>query len=199
MGTPMRNDDPLGKQLRSWGFAKVNRYATVHDPESAPDVHPISRARQFAPMTREKAALTLVGRASERRRLMAKPLEECGVTIIPAEFVDPIRCVESRIDGPIPRPHEAKPVAAVDWGVPDDLQWIDRAVAQLSRVSRICALCLQAEFCEVGTQDRKAAIVQARYGGKLSVWQYRRELRRALDWLRMSPASRGIDKLHTQS
>lgn len=185
MGTPMRNDDHLGKQLRSWGFAKVNRYTAARDPEATPDVHPISRARQFAPMTREKAALTLVGRATERRRLMAKQLEDCGVGILPADFVDPIRCVESRIDGPIPRPHEAKQGAAVDRGVPEDLRWIDRAISELSRVSKIRALCLEVEFCELGTHDRKAVIAAGRYGGKLSVWQYRRELRLALDWLRM--------------
>lgn len=184
MGMPMRNDDHLEKQLRSWGFAKVSRYDAVRDPEAAPDTHPISRARQFAPMTREKAALTLVGRATERRRLMAKGLGICGVEVVPADFVDPIRCVESRIDGPIPRPHEAKQ-AAVDRGVPEDLRWIDRAIAELSRVSKIRALCLEVEFCEVGYHDRKAAIVADRYGGKFSVWQYRRELRYALDWLRM--------------
>lgn len=182
----MRNDDPLAQQLRSWGFAKVNRHWRTQDAVHDPGSHPISRARQFAPMTREKAALILAGRAKERRELMAARTStgKLKLHILPEWAVDPIVCTESRVAGPNPE-NVVLAVAAVDQGVPVNLRWIDRAVAQLARVSLIRAVCLEIEFCEVGTQERKARVAAERYGGKLSVWQYRRELRLALDWLRM--------------
>lgn len=185
----MRKNDLLASQLKSWGFAKANRYTesiyAAHDPGD----HPISRAREFAPMTRERAAKALAGRGTDRRRLMAAYSSDgkFQLRILPEWAVDPIVCTESRIDGPIPMsPSRIRAVAAVDWAVPEELRWIDRAVAQLSRVSLICALCLETEFCETGTQVRKAEVVESRYGGKMSVWQYRRELARGLDWLRMN-------------
>lgn len=69
-------------------------------------------------------------------------------------------------------------------GVPDELRWIDRALAQLSRETPMRALILREEFCGVGTHRMKAARIEHQYGGTLTVRQYRYELQRALDWMR---------------
>ncbi|MGQ4661325.1 hypothetical protein [Lysobacter sp. F6437] len=174
-------DDTLMKQLRSWGFAQVNRYdsraANDEDRHSTRN-HPITKAREFAPMTVEKAAHRLIGRdGSGRRRFMAARAGVDAMKITPVWAVDHIRCTDDRIAGP------GASSAAVDKGTPEDLRWIDRAISQLSRESQIRALVLREEFCGTGTQRRKADAVAVAYGGKFSVWMYRRELQRAMDWL----------------
>jgi hypothetical protein len=71
----------------------------------------------------------------------------------------------------------------VDNGTPDELRWIDRALAQLSRQCKAWEIVVRMEFTTPGKQQQKAARAQYEYDGKLSLSQYRRALRRALDWL----------------
>jgi hypothetical protein len=81
------------------------------------------------------------------------------------------------------------PQARVDIGIPDELTWVERAYIQLRRQHPLRALCFHEEFCTPGSQDAKAARVQKAYGGRLSKWQYRRELQRAIDWVQGSRAA----------
>lgn len=182
---PRDDDDPLTAQLRSWGFAQVNRYErrAANDCDAATD-HPIARAREFAPMTPERAAKRLADRdGGDRRRMLAANSGVKGLRIVQTWAVDPIPCTEDRQAG------SNQAGAAVAQATPAHLEWIDRAVSRLARENLIRALCLRQEFCGVGTQSAKAATVAREYGGKLSVWQYRRELQRALDWLRGKQAA----------
>ncbi|MET4727789.1 hypothetical protein ABIE09_001593 [Lysobacter enzymogenes] len=124
----------------------------------------------------------LLGRS--RRRLMARQFydERSGaqiLEIVPTWACDPM---PARNDAGPPR--DLIPLqGAVDAGSPDHLRWIDRAVSELSRSTPVRAMVLRHEFCESGTQVEKAAAVEALYGGRFSVWQYRRELQRAMDFL----------------
>jgi hypothetical protein len=184
-----RNDnDELVKQLRSWGFAKVNRYAAANDgePRAAVPDHPIMRARRFE-MSKTEFLRKIAGRDGEaRRRRMAAGLGATGIRILPEWAADAVPCNETRVAGPLPSPSPAggRVVASIDPGVPEDLRWIDRAFAALARENLMRSQILQEEYTGVGTQEEKAKRLCARHGVKLSVDQYQRELRRALDFMR---------------
>ncbi|RLK53434.1 hypothetical protein BCL79_2740 [Stenotrophomonas rhizophila] len=182
----MRNNDPLTEQLRRWGHAQVNRFALSRADRS---VHVLDKVRDHAPLTRERAARELVGRdGTDRRRFMAARSGVQEMSMLPMWAVSPIRSANDA-----DHPHD-NPEIAVDTGTPDDLRWVDRALATLSRhqvekdgnfvlQGQLRELIVRTEFTVSASQAVKARMVEEQYGGKLTVWQYRRELQRALDWL----------------
>ncbi|HGK7302448.1 TPA: hypothetical protein ACJ509_000274 [Stenotrophomonas maltophilia] len=171
----MRNTDPLTEELRRWGHAQVNRFALSRADRSA---HVLERARDMAPVTRERALQDLVARdGTDRRRLMAAGSGVKGMRIVPMWAADPIRAANDA-----DRPHD-NPEIAVDVGVPDELRWIDRALASMERQHPVRALIVRTEFTVSASQAVKARMVAEKYGGTLSVWQYRRELQRGVDFL----------------
>lgn len=206
----MSENDELKTQLRRWGFMTVNRYARTWDGPSGGDSI-LVQAKDLAPGTRENAARRLAGRdGGERRRFMAEKAstqrcEGCGGDVgpkddacpacgmvpmgarlslrtIPIWAVEPVRAANNAS-----RPHENH--AVIDLGIPDDLRWIESAVASLGRQYPIRAEVLREEFCGVGTQRMKAGRVERKYGGKLSVRQYRYELSLGLEWMRAKLAA----------
>lgn len=169
----------LVSQLEAWGQAHNMRFV-YRERVTAAD-HPITRAREFAPMTKKKAEKKLVGRdGGDRRRAMAAAAGVSGMHIVPMWACDPIPSKGSGGGGGVD--------CAVDVGVPEHLRWIDRALSQLSRINLIRAMCLREEYCGTGTQRDKAARVAETYGGELSVWMYRKELDRARDFLDLRQA-----------
>jgi len=100
-----------------------------------------------------------------------------GMRILPVWAVDPVRAANDA-----DKPHD-NPEVAVDMGIPDDLRWLDRAIASMARQYPLRALIVRTEFTVSASQAVKAAQVRQQYGGALSLWQYRRELQRAVDWL----------------
>lgn len=171
----MRNNDPLTEELRRWGHAQVNRFALSRADRS---VHVLDKVRDHAPLTRERALQDLVGRdGTDRRRLLAAGAGVKGLRIVPLWAAEPIRASNDA-----DHPHD-NPEIAVDVGVPDELRWIDRALASMERQHPMRTLIVRTEFTVSASQAVKARMVAEKYGGILSVWQYRRELQRAVDWL----------------
>lgn len=172
----MRNNDPLTDQLRRWGHAEVNRFALSRADRS---MHVLDKVRDHAPLTRERAARELVGRdGAERRRFMAARSGVQGMSMLPMWAVSPIRSANDA-DHPYDNPE-----IAVDTGTPDELRWVDRAMASMHRQYPLRALIVRTEFTVSASQAVKAHMVADQYGGKLSTWQYRRESQRGVDWLR---------------
>jgi len=172
---PPKADDPIIEQLRRWGAAQVNRYALCRSDRSR---HVLEQARDLAPGTMERALRQLVGRdGRSRRKFMAERSGVQGMRILPVWAVDPVRAANDA-----DKPHD-NPEVAVDMGIPDDLRWLDRAIASMARQYPLRALIVRTEFTVSASQAVKAAQVRQQYGGALSVWQYRRELQRAVDWL----------------
>lgn len=99
--------------------------------------------------------------------------------IVPMWACDPIRAANDA-----DHPHE-RPEIAVDQGIPDDLRWVEQMVAQMGRQFPLRALVVTTEYTVSASQAVKANMVQDLYGGKLTVWMYRRELERALEWINM--------------
>ncbi|MDR6094913.1 hypothetical protein [Stenotrophomonas sp. SORGH_AS_0321] len=171
----MRHEDELTKQLRRWGHAQVNRFALSRADRS---VHVLDKVRDHAPLTRERALQDLVGRdGAERRRFMAAHSGVQGMRMLPLWAVDPIRASNDA-----DHPHD-NPEIAVDVGIPDDLRWVDRALASMARQYPLRELILRTEFTVSASQAVKARMVAEKYGGTLSVWQYRRELQRGVDFM----------------
>jgi hypothetical protein len=178
-------ENMLTEQLKRWGYYTVNRIAVNDDGPSGGD-SVLAKKRNEAPG--KKNERKIVGRdGDERRRFMAARIsaDSPGVSgarlrmaIVPTWAVDP---VPARNDADAPR-EVARAMVALD--VPDDLRWIDEALSRLARVNRVQAMVLREEYCGVGTQERKAANVQGKYGGRITLRQYRDELRRARDFLR---------------
>ena len=177
----MRNTDPLTEELRRWGYAQVNRFALSRADRS---VHVLDKVRDHAPMTRERAIQDLVGRdGTDRRRLMAAGAGVKGLSIVPLWAADPIRASNDA-----DHPHD-NPEIAVDVGVPDELRWIDRALASMERQYPMRALILRTEFTVSASQAVKARMVAEKYHGKLTLRQYRYELGRGLDSVRGAAAA----------
>lgn len=171
----MRESDPLITQLKQWGHAHVNRYAYTRADRC---VHALEQARDLAPGTRERAERDLVGRDGlERRQLMASHSGVKGLKALPKWAVDP---VPARNDASLPHDN---PEIAVDMGIPEDLRWLDRAIVALARQNPIRERIVRTEFTVSASQAVKAKMVEQGYGGKLTVWQYRRELERSIEWI----------------
>lgn len=171
----MATDDYLVQQLRAWGHAQANRFALTYADRST---HVLEKARDMAPGTRERALRDLVGRdGSSRRRFMADRSGVEGMGMLPAWAVDPVRSSNDA-----DKPHD-NPEIAVDVGIPDDLRWVEQALTSMMRQYPLRALVLHTEFTVAASQAVKARMVAEKYGGTLSVWQYRRELQRAVDWM----------------
>lgn len=158
----MRNTDPLTEELRRWGHAQVNRFTLSRADRS---VHVLDKVRDQAPLTRERAIQDLVDRdGTDRRRLMAAGAGVKGLYIVPTWAADPIRASNDA-----DHPHDT-PEIAVDVGVPDELRWIDRALASMEWQYPMRALILRTEFTVSASQAVKARMVVEKYGGTLSVW-----------------------------
>ena len=171
----MRHEDELTNQLRRWGHAQVNRFALSRADRS---VHVLDKVRDHAPQTRERALQDLVARdGAERRRFMAAHSGVQGMKMLPLWAVDPIRASNDA-----DHPHD-NPEIAVDVGIPDDLRWVDRALASLARQYPLRALIVRTEFTVSASQAVKARMAAEQYGGALSIWQYRRELQRGVDFM----------------
>lgn len=171
----MRNTDPLTEELRRWGHAQVNRFALSRADRS---LHVLDKVRDHAPLTRERAIQDLVGRdGTDRRRLLAAGAGVKGMSIVPLWAADPTRASNNA-----DHPHD-NPEIAVDVGVPDELRWIDRALASMERQYPMRAMIVRTEFTVSASQAVKARMVAEKYGGTLSVWQYRRELQRGIDFM----------------
>lgn len=172
----MRSNDPLTEELRRWGHAQVNRYAFSHTERG---VHVLQHARDLAPGTRERALRELVGRdGGDRRRFMGARSGVVGMHTLPAWAVSPVRASNDA-----DRPHD-NPEIAVDTGTPDELRWVDRALASMNRQYPLRALIVRTEFTVSASQAVKARMVAERYGGGLTLRQYRYELGKAVDWCR---------------
>jgi len=177
----MRNNDPLTKQLRRWGHDQVNRLALSRADRS---VHVLDKVRDHAPLTRERAARELVGgMGAERRRFMAARSGVQGMSMLPIWAVSPIRSANDADHS-----HD-NPEIAVDTGTPDEPRSVDRAMASMHRQYPLRALIVRTEFIVSASQKVKARMVAGQYGGAFSVWQYRRELQRAVDWFAGSVAA----------
>ena len=163
----------LTTELRRWGEHAAVRYQRDAPDESAPGAHPLDRARDFAPGTRERAAKLLAGRDGRSRRVIQG--RAAGLVVSPVWATDPIPCTETRTPGP--------PMAQFDRGVPPEYRWVDRAIAAISRTNPVRAAVLRYEFQVQVSQGVKARMVSEETGVGLSRWQYRRELALGLAYL----------------
>jgi len=92
--------------------------------------------------------------------------------------VDPVRSTNDA-----DKPHD-NPEIAVDVGIPDELRWVEQALASMMRQHPLRALILHTEYTVSASQAVKARMVAEKYGGTLTLRQYRYELSKGTDWFR---------------
>jgi hypothetical protein len=167
--------DDLRLALRQWGIATANRYCMTRSDRTE---HMLDKAREMAPGTKENALRALVGRdGRDRRRLMAAGTGVDSMRLLPWWAADPIPASNDA-----QRPHDRAEIA-FDQGIPDELMWVERAVAQLTRQYPLRGLVVRTEYTISTSQESKARMVREEYGGSLTLRQYRLELHRSWDWL----------------
>lgn len=161
--------------MKRWGDASVNRMTVCHADRST---HQLARVAQDKQLPKADADRPLIARSGYTRRLrMAQSVQIANVRCVPLWTCDPI---PARNDAGRPRDN---PHIAVDIGIPDDLLWIEHAVCQMERQHPMMALIVRTEFTINASQQVKARMVAEKYGGSLTVWQYRAELDRAIAWI----------------
>jgi hypothetical protein len=107
----------------------------------------------------------------DRRRLMARDL--LGVRTVPAAYVDPVRCVETR----------SGRNEATDWPVPTELQRVQRAALDLHAIDTLRGLVLRINYCTRGSQEDKSGTVTALIGSPVRLRVYRESLAHAKGWM----------------
>src|SRR5690606_18577519 len=139
--------DPLIEELRRWGIATSGYHAVNDDGPSHGD-SVLARQRDMGLRSRLKREddYQPVGRdGTERRQFMAARSGVKGMRITPKWAVDPI---PSRNDASPPRD---LPRAHIEAFVPDELRWVDRALASLARgKTPIRALVIRVEYTTTG-------------------------------------------------
>lgn len=157
-------------ELQRWGEFQAERYVRPKASEDGPGTHPLARAREFAPETRERAQKLLAGRDGRARRSImgANGSAIAGGAMSPQWASDPIPCTETRTPGP--------PMASFDKGVPADYAWVEPMLGRLARSCPVQAAVVRAEFTMQASQRAKAQYVSREAGVTVSKWQYRRYL-----------------------
>ena len=173
--------DDLEQLLEEWGA--LSKYEESRG-EGSTDFHVLQRARDFAPGTRARAAVRLVGRdGAERRRLMAAGLSACGVRIVPMDYVDPVAGTPTRKAGPRSRAESM---------IPERLRAIHDAALELYRVDTLGGLVLRQEYCGYGSQHTKAERVSVAMGSPVGIRIYRESLARAKGWMHARMTQGGL-------
>jgi hypothetical protein len=167
------NMDELEDLLRQWGA--LSKY-TEQRKEGANDFHALARALDYAPGTRARAAVRLVGRdGQDRRRLMARELATCGVRMVPMDYVDPVRASANHGGG-------GGSARAVNT-TPMHLRPVQQAALDLYRIDTLRGLCLNFEYCGYGCQSDKAERVGVALGSPVGLRLYREGLAHAKGWM----------------
>jgi hypothetical protein len=171
------NKSDLRLELERWGNFQSLRFKREQRSEDAPGSHPLSRAREFAPMTRAVAAKLLAGRDGRSRRALQASTAGSSLPsgIAPHWSTDPIVCKETRTPGP--------PIAQFDRGMPQEYRWVEHGLINLGRTSPVQAAAVRIEFTVAASQGVKARMVSEETGVGVSKWQYRRVLELGLSYL----------------
>jgi hypothetical protein len=173
--TQMTTDD-LEALLRAWGQEYGTAPPAVSQCERRVSAsHPIAASMEFAPGKRAtiKQRTTMDRGGHSRRRLMARASGVKGMRIVPAEFVDPIPCRETRSVGG----------GVTNRPVPLELQRVERAALELMRIDRLRGLCLRLNYCTLGSHEEKAAAVSGVVNEPVKLRRFRDELDRARIWM----------------
>lgn len=165
---------PKELELRLVEWGALAKYEEAKSEEGT-DFHVLQRARDFAPGTRERAAVQLIGRdGGDRRRHMARDLKPCGVRVVPKDYVDPVAGKTT---------HKAGPRERLGDSIPERLKAVHQAAMELYRVDTLAGLALRQEYCAYGSQSRKAERVSLAMGSKIGVRVYREALAKAMGWM----------------
>lgn len=168
--------DELEERLRRWGRWYGERPSADDPDRLAPATHPLAIGMQFAPgkrsaVIRQRSHMDRAGQG--RRRLMAQAAGVDRLHVVPAAFVDPVPCIETR----------SGRNSARDWPTPPEVQSVQRAALDLHRIDTLRGLALRVHYCMLGDLQDKANAVTLRLGSPVKVRAYRDAVREARFWM----------------
>lgn len=166
-------DDDFEHLLRRWGRILGERLPSEwgdevpagYLPQTA---HPLSRVGSPPKLIRQRTTMDRGGH--ERRRCMGAA---AGLRIVPATFVDPVPCTETR----------TMRDPARDFPLPADVLRVEVAALELYRWNPVRGLCLRMAYCARGSRDEKAARVAQCIGEPVRAQRYKNELFAAKVWI----------------
>jgi hypothetical protein len=143
--------DGIEELLKAWGEALVCREEGI-PRTSGGRTHALDRARDFAPVTRERFLASVVGRDGHSRRAYMAEKMQAGdrwpqLRVIPMWAADPVPCTASR----------PSPGRSTSPGLPDHLRPLNDAVRALARFDDLAAKALREQYSGRGTQADMAA------------------------------------------
>lgn len=145
----MTNDE-LETLLRAWGRVMGERPPVDDQDRDAPATHALARGMLMAPgkrqvVVRERTAMHRAGQ--DRRALMAVAAGggAVGLRVVPASYVDPVPCTETR----------SYRSEARDWPVPPEVARVERAALDLQKLNDFRGRCLRAMYCLRGSHEER--------------------------------------------
>lgn len=175
--------DGVEELLIAWGDAQSGRHET-YSLGKTPDVHILAKARQFAPVTKEKFIRQIMGRdGRSRRAYMVQAMNgdkppTSRMRLVPMWAVDPVPCSSSKKGGGVCN-------YAADSGLPPHLRRVDLAAMELYRADLLAGVCLRMQYLWNSPQTVKAEYASRAAQQPVSLRQYREHLRRARHWMRI--------------
>lgn len=173
----MQSLDDLEKLLRAWGRCYGERPANDEERD-APTTHALARAMQFAPgkrqvVIRERTAMHRAGQ--DRRALMAVAAggAAVGIRMVPASYVDPVPCIETR----------SGRVEGRDWPIPPEIARVERAALDLQALHDFRGRCLRVNYCTLGSHEDKVLRLGNVLGEDVKLKRFRDELTYARVWM----------------
>ena len=166
--------DDLDELLFEWG-----RYFGREARQTA-EVHPLERAREFAPGKRARSVVVRDG--GDRRRTMAAAAvagSKLSMRVVPMDYVESVPCIETR----------TMRTPGRDWPVPPHLERVNRAALDLIARMPLQGLCLQARYCrrdfDAARAEWVASTLRNEHGIDMpvSVKRFRDELIKAKFWV----------------
>lgn len=173
------NDDVFESLLRRWGSILGERPPAEWGDEAPVGylpqaAHPLSRVGAPPKLIRQRTTMDRGG--VDRRRLLAQAaVGDSGIAmrVVPASYVDPVPCSETR----------TMRDPARDFPLPPEVDRVQSAFLALYRLNKVRALCLQARYCLRGSRPESAAWVSERAGEPVGVNRYGNELMFAKVWV----------------
>lgn len=172
--------DELETLLRAWGrvFGERPPVDEEDDSRRAPAVHALARGMEMAPGRRHaviRQRTTLHRGGIARRTLMAQAAgaETVGIRIVPASYVDPVPCKETRSYRSESR----------DWPVPPELARVERAALDLMAFDDFRGRCLRVNYCTRGSHEDKVLRLGVSLGRDVKLKSYRDAIAAARIWM----------------
>lgn len=170
--------ETLENLLRLWGRLCGERPVVDVDDGRGSNVHPLARGMEMAPgkrqrVIRERTAMHRAGQ--DRRAYMATVAAVGGMRMVPAGYVDPVPCAETR--------RAVYGLGETSRPLPADVARVERAALDLQRIDDLRGRILRTNYCTLGSHEDKVLRLSIALGYEVKLKRYRDELVYSRVWM----------------